>query len=303
MFVGFVGLGNMGAAMASRLVGAGHRVRVWNRSVGPMEKLMGQGAEAAGSLPELAEAEIVLSMLANDEAVRETFLRQGLLAALRPGTVHANMATVSVSLAREMAGLHRERGVSYVSSPVLGRPDAAAAGKLNIMAAGSADAIAVVQPLLDVLGKTWRFGENAEQANAAKIATNLTLACAIEAMCEAAQLAGSFGVSPVALLGMLTETAFASPAYKLYAPLIAREPTSPAGFSAALGLKDVNLALAAGEAARVPLPFASVLRDAFLESVAHGEADLEWASALARASRRRSGASGSPAGVLTPPEP
>jgi 3-hydroxyisobutyrate dehydrogenase-like beta-hydroxyacid dehydrogenase len=289
MFVGFVGLGGMGGAMAARLVAAGHRVRIWNRSPEKLAALLGQGAEAAASLPAIGEAAVVISMLADDSAVRDIFLRQGLLAGLPKGTVHVNMATVSLELVRELVPLHQERAVSYVSAPVLGRPDVAAAGKLNIFAAGAADAIDAVQPLFDAIGqKTWRFGTEPEQANVVKIATNFTLACAIEAMSEGAQLVRSHGISPQVFLEMLAGTIFASPAYKIYGPLIAEERFSPPGFKATLGLKDVKLALAAGEAAHVPLPFAAVVRDNFLDAIAHGEADLDW-SVLARVAQRRAG--------------
>jgi 3-hydroxyisobutyrate dehydrogenase-like beta-hydroxyacid dehydrogenase len=154
---------------------------------------------------------------------------------------------------------------------------------------GPAEAIAAVQPLFDVLGqKTWHFGEQAEQANVVKIAANLTLACAIEAMSEAAQLVKSYGVAPGELLEMLAGTLFASPAYKTYGAIIAQERFTPPGFKATLGLKDVQLALTAGEAARVPLPFAGIVRDNFLDAIAHGEADLDW-SVIARVAQRRAG--------------
>jgi 3-hydroxyisobutyrate dehydrogenase-like beta-hydroxyacid dehydrogenase len=290
MFVGFAGLGGMGSAMASRLIGAGHRVRAWNRSPEKVQALVKQGAEAAGPAVDLAEAEVIVSMLAEDAAVREVFLRDGLLAKLRRDTIHVNMATVSVELARELAALHREQGATYIAAPVLGRPDAAEAGRLNILVAGPSEAIGVIQPLFDVLGqKTWRFGERPEQANAVKIAANLTLACAIEAMGEAAQLVNSYEVAPRDFLEMLTGSLFACPAYKTYSSMIAEERFSPAGFKARLGLKDVRLALSAGEAAHVPLPFGSVLRDNFLDSLAHGEADMDW-SVIARVAKRRAGA-------------
>ena len=235
MFVGFAGLGGMGSAMASRLVNAGHRVRAWNRSPEKVQALVKQGAEAAGPAVDLAEAEVIVSMLADDAAIREVFLRDGLLAKLRRDTIHVNMATVSVALARELAALHQEGGVTYIAAPVLGRPDAAEAGKLNILVAGPSEAIAVVQPLFDVLGqKTWRFGERPEQANAVKIAANLMLACAIEAMGEAAQLVSSHEVAPGDFLEMLTGSAFACPAYKIYGSMIAEERFSPAAFKARL---------------------------------------------------------------------
>jgi 3-hydroxyisobutyrate dehydrogenase-like beta-hydroxyacid dehydrogenase len=290
MFIGFVGLGSMGSAMASRLLQAGHRVRVANRSPQKLEKLTSQGAQAGTSVLDLAETEVVISMLADDTAYRSVFLRDGLLHSLRPGTIHVNMATVSVELVRELMPLYEQRGIAYVSAPVMGRPDAAAEGKLHILAAGPPNAVATLQPLFDVLGqKTWHFGEKPEQANVVKIATNFTLACAIEAMSEAAQFAKSHEVPPKAFLEMLTGTLFAAPAYKTYSSLIVAERFSPPGFKVTLGLKDVKLALSAGEAAHVPLPFASVLRDNFLDAIANGDGDLDW-SAIAKVAQRHAGA-------------
>jgi 3-hydroxyisobutyrate dehydrogenase-like beta-hydroxyacid dehydrogenase len=289
VFIGFVGVGGMGRAMAARLIGAGHRVRLWNRSPEKLQELLGAGGEAADTLLALADTEIIISMLADDGAFRDIFLHAGLLAKLRAGTIHVNMATVSVALVREMARLHEDRGVAYVSAPVLGRPDVAAAGKLNILVSGPAQATGAVQPLFDVLGqKSWHFGEKAEQANVVKIATNLTLACAIEAMSEGAQLVRGHDIAAEGFLEMLSATLFAAPAYKTYGPMIAEDRFSPTGFKATLGLKDVKLALSAGEAAHVPLPFAAVLRDNFLDAIAHGEGDLDW-SVIARVAQRRAG--------------
>jgi 3-hydroxyisobutyrate dehydrogenase-like beta-hydroxyacid dehydrogenase len=283
MFIGFIGLGNMGSAMAARLVNAGHRVRVWNRTPKSLE-----GAEAAASLTALAEADVIITMLADDHAVRATW--HALLPALRAGTIHINMATVSVELVRELTPHHTERGLIYIAAPVLGRPDAAAAGRLHIFAAGPPDALATVQQLFDAMGqKTWNFGDRPEQANAVKIAANLMLACAIEAMGEAAQLVDSYGVARKDFLEMLTGTVFAAPAYKIYGAMIAEERFAPAGFKIPLGLKDVRLALSAGEAAHVPLPFASVLRDNFLDAIANGDVDLDW-SAISKVAKRRAGA-------------
>ncbi len=289
MTTGFIGLGGMGAAMAANLVRAGQVVRVWNRSPGPVAALVAQGAEAAASPAEAAQAEVLFSMLADDTATRLAIVDAGALDALPAGAVHVNMATVSVAFAREMAALHAGRGVGYVAAPVLGRPDMAAAGKLNILAAGPTGLINRVQPLLDAIGqKTWRFGEQPEQANAVKLAANFMIASAIEAMAEASTLAAGFGVPPGAFLDMIAATLFAAPVYKGYGTLIAERRFVPAGFKMTLGLKDIRLALEAAEAAHVPLPFAGVLKDNLLDGIAHGGANSDWA-ALAQVAVRRAG--------------
>jgi 3-hydroxyisobutyrate dehydrogenase-like beta-hydroxyacid dehydrogenase len=292
MKVGFIGLGAMGSAMASNLLAAGHAVTVWNRSETACEPLASLGAKVAKSADRTAQGEVLHSMLANDEAVREVILDGGLLDAMDPGTVHVNHATISVALARELAAEHAKRGLDYVAAPVFGRPDMAAAGKLNILAAGKASAIDKVRPLLEAMGsKVWPMGELPERANVAKIAGNFMLASAIESMAEATALTRAYGVSAADFLDVMTNTLFAAPAYQGYGKLIAEQRFKPAGFALPLGFKDVDLAQQAAASARVPLPFAGVLRDSLLEALAAGDEDMDW-SALALVAARRANLDG-----------
>lgn len=290
MKIAFLGLGTMGLPMAVNLVKAGYAVRGWNRSPAPVTKLVALGAESAATPREaVADADVMVSMLADDAATRAAVLEAGTLAALKPGAIHVNMATVSVALGAELAALHQTQGVGYVAAPVLGRVNVAEAGELNILAAGAPATIGAVQPLFDVLGqKTWYLGERPEQANAAKLAVNFMIASAIGTMGEAVALAQGHGVDKADFLELVTSTAFATPVYKGYGKAIAEERFEPAGFKLALGFKDVRLALAAAEQVNVPLPLASALRDAHIESLAHGEGHLDWA-ALSRTSARRAG--------------
>ena len=285
--VGFAGLGSMGRGMAANLVAAGHRVRVWNRSPGPVRELEARGATAAAGPAEVFAADVVVSMLADDEAV-EALLDPAVLAGARAG-VHVNMATVSVALAERATALHAEHGIGYVAAPVLGRPEVAAAGELNILAAGDAALLERVGPLLEAMGRrVWHFGDRPVQANTAKISANFLLACAIESLAEACSLAEANGVRPTDLVEMLTGTLFPGPVYSGYGAMVAERRYEPVGFRLPLGLKDVNLALAAGAGANVPLPFGSVLRDAFLDALAHGDGERDWA-AVAAVARRRAG--------------
>jgi 3-hydroxyisobutyrate dehydrogenase-like beta-hydroxyacid dehydrogenase len=288
MEVGFIGLGAMGRAMAANLLKAGHHVRVWNRSRAPAEELAGQGAEPVREAG-MAFGGIVISMLADDDAVREILLTHGLLESAPPGTVHVNMATISVGFAESLAAEHRRRGIQYVAAPVFGRPEAAAAGQLNIVAAGDAAAIDRVQPLLDAIGqRTWRVGSEPHQANAVKIAGNFMIASAIESMAESAVLVERYGVPSAELLNVLTNTLFAAPVFKNYGARIVDRRYEPAAFRLALGLKDLRLVLEAAEGARAPMPFASVLHDHLLEAVAQGDGERDWA-ALAEVVRRHAG--------------
>lgn len=232
----------------------------------------------------------VITMLADDDAVRATILSGDLLRTANKKLIHIVMSTVSVGFARELERAHADAGIAYISAPVMGRPDVAAAGKLNILAAGDSAAIERVRPLLDTIGqRTWLLGSEPHQANVAKLAMNFLLASAIEAMAEAATLAERYEIAPAKLMEVATGTLFAAPAYATYGKLIVEGEFKP-GFKLTLGLKDMRLVLAAGEAIGVPLPFASVVRDNLVDAIGHGDADKDW-SALALVARRRAGSS------------
>jgi 3-hydroxyisobutyrate dehydrogenase-like beta-hydroxyacid dehydrogenase len=289
MQVGFIGIGAMGAAMATRLIEAGHTVQLWNRSPDALKPLVAKGGVAVATAAEAFAGDAVITMLANDEAVRSIVVDGGLLDRAPKGIVHVEMATLSLDLGKQLAAEHAKRGIGYVAAPVLGRPDAAAAGKLNIMAAGETAAIETVQPLFDAMGqKTWIVGAEPHIANATKLACNFVLACAIETLSEAFVLGERNGVEPQALYDILTGTLFAAPAFKTYGQLIIDRKFEPALFKTRLGLKDVRLALAAGEAAGVPLPFGSVVRDNLIDAIGHGDAEKDWAI-LGMVARRRAG--------------
>ena len=289
MKVGFIGLGAMGTGMASNLIAAGHAVTVWNRSESATAKLASLGAKVASSPERAVQAEIVHSMLANDRAVREVFLDSGVLDAMDKGTVHVNHATISIALAKQLAEEHARRGLGYVAAPVFGRPDVAAAAKLNIVVAGQNAHVERARPTLEAMAaKLWPLGEQPERANIVKLSGNFMLASAIESMAEASALARAHGVSAADFLEVMTSTLFAAPAYQGYAKLIATQQFKPAGFSLPLGLKDVLLAQEAAHATHVPLPFAGVLRDSLLEALAAGDEEQDW-SALSLVAARRAG--------------
>lgn len=287
MNIGFLGLGAMGSAMASNLVAAGHHVTVWNRSEAAAEKLASLGAKAASTPDRAAQGEVLHSMLANDQAVRSVFLDGGLLDAMDPGTLHVNHATISVALARQLAEEHARRGLGYVAAPVFGRPDVAAAGKLNMLVAGAPGAIEKARPLLETMAaRLWPMGETPERANVVKLAGNFMIVSAIESLAEASVLARAYGVSAADFIELMTSTLFASPVYQGYGKAMAEERFTPPGFALPLGLKDVMLAQDAAQAEQVPMPLAGVLRESLIEALADGAQEMDLA-ALARASARR----------------
>jgi 3-hydroxyisobutyrate dehydrogenase-like beta-hydroxyacid dehydrogenase len=293
MNIGFIGLGNMGAAIAGRLLEAGHSLRVWNRSPEPARRLAERGAQVAATAEEAFRGDVVFSMLSDDQATRAVLLDSGLLgrATSAATRLHVNLATISAALGDELAERHGERGVGYVAAPVLGRPDVAAAGKLTVLLAGPREAVESVQPLLEgtVGQKVWRFGERASQANVVKLAVNFLLAAAIESMGEAAALTTGYGVEARELFELIGQSLFPGPVYQGYGRLIADGRFEPAGFKARLGLKDVRLALAAAEAVTTPMPIGSLVRDSMLEAMARGEGEKEFGVVLGRAAMRRGG--------------
>jgi 3-hydroxyisobutyrate dehydrogenase-like beta-hydroxyacid dehydrogenase len=288
MEIGFIGVGRMGSAMARNLIKAGHPVRAWDTSVQALHALAADGATIATRADDAFRGDAVISMLPNDDAMRALFLDGGVLES-GSAKVHINMATASVEVARELAAHHAARGIAYVAATVWGRPDVAAAGKLSIVAAGDPAAIAKVQPLFNVIGqKTYNVGAEPSRANVAKIAGNLMVACAIEGIAEAAALVRGHGMSAPEVLDAIITSLFNVPVYRGYGDMIGKRQYEPAGFDLVLGLKDVRLALAAGEEVGAPLPFASVLRDTFLDAIANGDAEKDW-SAIARVAARRAG--------------
>ena len=292
MKIGFIGLGAMGAAIATNLVESGHEVHVFNRSPARAEPLRKAGATVAASAAEaVRSAKVVFSMVADDAALASlTFGDAGIAAGLKPGALHVSMSTISVAAAQDLAARHREAGQGFVSATVFGRPDAAAARKLFIMAAGADAHLRVAVPLLEQLGQSVGIvGAEPSQANLVKLIGNFMLSVIIETLGEACAVAGKAGIDPMHLVELLTNASFNAPPYKIYGPLIAAQRFQPAGFALPLGQKDNRLMLAAADALGVPLPLASLVHDRFLAVRSQGiGAEHDW-SALALCALREAG--------------
>ncbi|ULN46962.1 NAD(P)-dependent oxidoreductase [Mycolicibacterium goodii] len=295
MRIGFIGLGNMGAAMAANLLKAGHEVVAYNRSPEKVAALAEQGATAAASVRDAAQADVVVTMLADDRAVEAVAFggadpAAGLVAAMPADAIHVSSSTISVDLARRLTAAHAEARNGFVSAPVFGRPEAAAAAKLFVVAAGAPDAVQTVTPVFDAIGqRTFVVSDDPSAASLVKISGNFLIASVIESLGEAMALVGKAGVDKQQYLEVLTSTLFDAPVYRTYGGLLVREQFTPPGFAAPLGLKDVKLALAAGEDLAVPMPIASLLRDRFLTLLATGGGELDW-SALGALSAWEAGA-------------
>lgn len=280
MKVGFIGLGNMGAGMAARLLHAGHELTVYNRTADKAKPLVEKGARKAASVADACKGDVVITMLADDSAVEGVaFGDGGILSSQGKGAIHISASTISMALADKLTAEHAKRGQRLVSAPVFGRPEAAASAKLFIVAAGAADAVDTCVPLFEAMGqKTFRFGNKPANANLVKVSGNFLIASTIEAMSEAMALVAKGGLDQHQFLDFLTSTLFNAPVYKTYGTLIADKKFSPAGFAAPLGFKDARLALAAGDGLRVPLPLANLVKDRFLRLLARGDESLDWSA-------------------------
>jgi 3-hydroxyisobutyrate dehydrogenase-like beta-hydroxyacid dehydrogenase len=280
MDVGFIGLGRMGAGMAANLLRSGHRLTVYNRSPAKAEALIAQGAAAAPNIAAACAGDAVITMLANDDAVEAVVLgHDGVVANLPPGALHVSSSTISVALSQRLADAHAKAHQRFVAAPVFGRPDAAAARRLFVVAGGEPAALSAATSLLDAIGqKIIVISDKPPAANLVKLSGNFLIAAAIESLGEAVALVAKGGVDRQSYVELLTSTMFDVPVYKIYGGLIASGRFEPAGFAAPLGAKDIRLTLAAAEELRVPMPLANLLRDRFLTLFAHGGDNLDWSA-------------------------
>jgi len=271
MQIGFLGLGGMGRAIAERLVGAGHELTVWNRTASRAEGLAGvRVAESFGAAA--ASGDVVISMLADDAAVGSVvFGATGMLEVMRPGAIHVCMGTISAQFSGRLAAVHRQRGQRYVAAPVFGRPEAAAQGKLWVIAAGDTDALQACRPLFDSFAQeVIEAGDEAAHASVLKIAGNFVLLAMVEALAESYALVKANGIDVQLFHDFLAARLFASPRYEAYGSRIVTETYEPAGFALMHGLKDIRYALRATDAVGLPAPLVSLLRDRLLTASNRG---------------------------------
>lgn len=276
--IGFLGLGTMGSAMARRLVDAGHEVRVWNRSPAAVDALVEAGAVAAPTPADALATGMSLSMLADDDAV-EAVLDEATIAHARG--IHVCMASISPGASDRLERRFTHAGTGYVAAPVLGRPAVAAAGNLNILAAGPPPLVEEVLPVLEVLGaRVWRLGEQPRIANVAKVAINFNIIHAIQALGESIAMTERQGVEPALFHELLTSTLFDGVVYRGYGSEIVQQTYDPPGFVMALGFKDLRLAEEVARDAGVVLPTAPALRRVYESALADPElAGWDWGAA------------------------
>jgi 3-hydroxyisobutyrate dehydrogenase-like beta-hydroxyacid dehydrogenase len=247
-----------------------------------MDELATLGIEPTTEFCKLFDCEVVISMLPDDDAVRDVVLGrvesgvEGLASGLKRGSIHLSMSTISTAAASRVASEHARRGQGYVAAPVFGNPDAAQARELFIVAAGAPTDIERCRPLFDSLGqKTFVVGAEPSHANLIKLLGNMMTATAIEVLGEVVAVARKRGLDPKAFIEIMTSTMFSGRAHRIYGDRIVRQFYA-AGFVLPLVLKDVRLALAESEAAAASMPTVEVVKDRLIKAIARGYANLDW---------------------------
>lgn len=283
--IAFIGVGSMGAAIIPHLLGAGFQVSAWSRRSEAVEALPGVTPLARAHDAFLGH-DVVMTMLSDDAAVREVIIDSGALRAAHGRVVHIVMSTLSTRFVSEIQAAHRDAGVGYVAAPVFGVPAVAARAELNVLLAGADADVQTAMPVLAVISKQiWPLGQEPVRANIAKIAGNMMITLAIEAMAEASALVEGHGLPAADFFDVVTQTMFACPSYQRYARNIATQSYAP-GFKLALGLKDVNLALDAAAEAGAAVPSAKIVQNSMQQAMQDGNAAKDW-SILAEAARQR----------------
>jgi len=280
MKIGFVGLGSLGTAIAENILNQRKQLLVYNRTASKTEPMVAKGADVSQNVRQLArESDVVFSIVSDDHALEQiTMGDEGIAKNLKPAGVHISMSTILPATATKLAEYHSTNGNCYVAAPVMGRPEAARARKLNFLVSGTKDIIEQVKPLLKDSGAEaiWEFGQEAATANVAKLCSNFLIACAIESMAEAINLARQSGLDATAWMNMLTRTIFSAPVYVNYGKLLLDEIFKPAGFSLRLGLKDANLIVDQSSAVNAEMPFGKLMQQRLSECVRMGLGDHDW---------------------------
>lgn len=279
--VALLGLGAMGSALAGTLLRDGIALTVWNRSPEACAEHVSAGArEAESPAAAVADADVVITMLAHDEALDSVMGgRNGALDAMNDGALHISMSTISAASAECWEVRHRDAGQQFIAAPVFGRPPAAASGSLFIVAAGPSAALARAESLFCVLGqRCFIVGDRPAQACAMKLAGNFMIMAATEAMGEAMAVAESAGIDAGTVQEVLTGSIFDTPIYRAYGDMIVKQQFSPAGFTAQLGLKDMRLFNVLAEAGGVPAPFLDIVQSRLCTVVERHGDEADWAA-------------------------
>lgn len=279
MKIAFLGLGNMGAAIARLLAQAGEDITVWNRTPSRAEALRGDGATVAKTAAEaVRSADAVLTMLMDDASLEDVLHRGKVLDTMPKGAIHVSMSTLSVALSRKLTEEHARRGQHFVAAPVFGRPHIAAAGKLWIAIGGESEPVAKIRPLLEKCGRGLTVvGEHPWSAHALKLGGNFLITAMIAALSESFVYAEASSVEPAVFLDTVNKALFQSPFYEMYGKIMLAPPETP-GATMAVGEKDTRLYREAAHAEHLKTPLADLFLASFHRAFDAGMKDADWAA-------------------------
>lgn len=280
MQLGFVGLGNLGTAIAANILQKRQQLYVYNRTAAKAQPLVAKGAVFCSNIKELASTcDIVVSMVSDDAALNHvTKGNDGIAQNLKAGGIHICMSTILPATTTQLAAIHEQHNNHYIAAPVMGRPEAARAGKLHFLVSGKKEIVDKIKPLLQDAGGAgiWEFGNDAAAANVAKLCNNSLIISAIESMAEAINLAKKSGLDTQTWINMITQSVFAAPVYINYGNILVKEVYQPAGFTLRLGLKDANLVMEQSREVNADMPIGKLMQKRFNDSIANGLGDHDW---------------------------
>jgi len=274
MKTGFIGLGNLGIAIAENILATHQPLYVYNRTAAKAASLTEKGAVVCSSVKELAaQCDVIFTIVSDDTALKDiTAGPDGIAVHLKKGGIHVSLSTILPATSVELHALHLQHGSQYLDCPVMARPEVARARKINFLISGDSASIQTVKPLLEQAGAAgiWEFGSEVGAANVAKLCSNYLILAAMEAMAESINLAQRSKIDTELWLSMLTQTYFNAPAYINYSKLIVQEAYQPAAFSLRLGLKDMSLVLQQAQSVHAGMPVGQQIQGLLQKSLDEG---------------------------------
>lgn len=288
--IAFIGLGNMGSGMCANLAKAGHEVRAFDLNADAVKAAVSAGARAAATVSEaVSDVDVVVSMLPAGKHVHQVYFGEdGVTAYAKSGTLFLDCSTISVEEAREAAAKAAEAGFSYMDAPVSGGVAAAEAGSLTFMVGGPKDGFDKAKPVLDVMGKNVFHAGDPGNGQVAKIANNMLLGISMIGTCEAFNLAEKLGLDAQTFFDISSTASGQCWSMTSYCPAPGPVPAAPSnrdykpGFAVAMMLKDLRLAMSAGDDVGADTPLGNHAQQIYSKLDEDGFGDIDFSGVMRR---------------------
>lgn len=279
--LGWIGLGNMGAPLATRLVRAGYDVAVWNRTASKAEPVVSAGASQVSAIRDLGARDVVFSMVSASKDLEHVMLdpEVGLLTGEEVPDVVIDCSTVSVETSRKVREAADARGVRFFSAPVSGNGKVVAAGKLSVVCSGDEETFAMVRPMIEALGRSVTYVGEGEAARLVKVYHNLLLGIYTQALAEILVLGEKGGVKREAIMDFINNSVMGCMFSQYKTPALVNLDFHPT-FTPVLLRKDFDLGLTEARAQEVPMPITNLTRDIIESTIGHGHATEDFATML-----------------------